>query len=167
MVPDSSFLFCDEISVSVDVRITNNIYNYLKEYVEHGGSILLTSQNLKEIETLSDRVALLYNGKIIDIDSPRRLSKKILEYELIEMVFESPINENAKFQEFLTELQNIAKSEIQVLSHKKLRIRCQNAHSILPDISLLLNKYSLYPLLEVGKPNLQDALQRLMEAEQK
>lgn len=158
LIPESEMLFCDEISVSIDPIITERIYDYLREYVADGRSVLLTSQNIPEIESLSNRVALLHKGKIIEIDTPRSLSRKILEYETIDMKFEVELDTISSYKELISKLQNIKNVRLAEINSKNLRLKCTSAYDILSEIVSIMKTYDLKPLLEVGKPNLQDAM---------
>jgi ABC-type uncharacterized transport system ATPase subunit len=49
----------------LDIRATNYVRRRLLEAREAGGAIVLISQDLEELLSLSDRVAVLYRGKIV------------------------------------------------------------------------------------------------------
>ncbi len=139
----------------------------MKEYVEKGKSVLLTSQNLAEIESLSDRVAILHGGKIVEIGRPRIISKRLLEYEIIDIKFDEKFNRITKFNEFFFELQELDGGIADKSSNRTIRLRCSHAYDIVSNLITLLKKYSYFPLIEVGKPNLQDALKRLEQEEER
>ena len=51
----------------VDIGATEYIHQRLLEQREIGTAILLISEDLDEIRTLSDRIAVIYEGQIIGI----------------------------------------------------------------------------------------------------
>ncbi|QWQ38580.1 ABC transporter ATP-binding protein [Gemella sp. zg-570] len=51
----------------LDVGAINSIHKMLISYRDKGNSVLLISYDLDEILTLSDRIAVIYNGNIIDV----------------------------------------------------------------------------------------------------
>ena len=51
----------------LDVSAIEYVHNRLLEQRERGVAILLISQELEEILTLSDRIAVIYEGRIVDI----------------------------------------------------------------------------------------------------
>ncbi len=161
LIPDSKMLFCDEISRNIDPLILKNIYNYLTKFSRAGNSILLTSQNLTEIELLSDRAAILHEGKILEIGKLRDISKKLLKLELIDLKFDVPVVELSLYPEFEKEVRELKELNYEKINRKTIRFQIRDAYSLLPEISLLLNKYKLKPSVEVGKPNLTDALEIL------
>lgn len=61
------FLVCCQPTRGVDVGATEYIHNKLIEYRNNGNSMLLISADLEEIKALSDRIAVIYKGKIVAI----------------------------------------------------------------------------------------------------
>src|SRR5207245_3495413 len=54
----------------VDIGAIEFIHRRLIEQRDAGKAILLISAELEEIRSLSDRIAVMYEGKIVDIVSP-------------------------------------------------------------------------------------------------
>ncbi len=163
LVMNADLIFCDEISVSIDPIISKNIYLYLKEIVEEGKTVLLTSQNIDEVEDLSNRVALINEGKIMTVDTPRKISRNILKYEIIDLIFERNVSEIPKMSEFCNELETHKLFLSGIQDNNKLRVQCKTAKIFLADILQLLDKYSLNPAIEAGKANLKMAVQLIKE----
>lgn len=163
LIPQTKLIFCDEISVSLDPIIISNIYNYLRTFVKNGNGVLLTSQNLEEIETLSDRVALLHKGNIVEIGKPRELSKKLLKYELIDLKFDDNLENINEIDSLINKLEGIVTSTEKDIINNMVRIRVNKAYDVVSDIIDILKELNLAPAVEVGKPNLVDAIKRLEE----
>lgn len=71
-------LLMDEPTASLDPDIVFKIIKLIKELQEREKiSILFTSHNMDEVARLCDRVAFLAKGKIVVIDTPLELTKKI------------------------------------------------------------------------------------------
>jgi simple sugar transport system ATP-binding protein len=51
----------------LDIGATGFIRNKLTEQRDRGAAILLVSEDLDEIMTLSDRIAVMYGGEIVGI----------------------------------------------------------------------------------------------------
>ena len=71
-------LFLDEPTLGLDVQTRRAIWNYImKLNKKEGITIFLTTHYLEEADRLSDRVAIIDNGKILAVDSPRKLKDMI------------------------------------------------------------------------------------------
>ncbi|MHA2021362.1 MAG: ABC transporter ATP-binding protein [Candidatus Thorarchaeota archaeon] len=78
LLHDPLLLFLDEPTKGLDPLAARKIRGYLKDYVlKKGRSIFLTSHILSEVEYLSDRVSLLYDGVIGITGKPEKLVKSI------------------------------------------------------------------------------------------
>ena len=71
-------LFLDEPTLGLDVQTRRAIWSYImKLNKKEGITIFLTTHYLEEADKLSDRVAIIDNGKILAVDSPRKLKDMI------------------------------------------------------------------------------------------
>lgn len=67
-------LFLDEPTLGLDVQTRRAIWDYiLKLNKDEGITIFLTTHYMEEAEKLSDRVAIIDNGKIMVLDKPSNL----------------------------------------------------------------------------------------------
>ncbi|WP_315600491.1 ABC transporter ATP-binding protein [Abiotrophia defectiva] len=64
-------LFLDEPTSGLDPATAQAIHKLLKEVQAGGTTIFLTTHNMEEATKLCDRVALLNDGKIVSLDTPR------------------------------------------------------------------------------------------------
>ena len=63
----------------LDVGAINGIHKMLIDYRDKGNGVLLISFDLDEILTLSDRIAVIHNGNIIDVvDNDENVTKEQL-----------------------------------------------------------------------------------------
>jgi len=60
----------------LDVINALEIREIIREYVKEGTSVLLSSHNMLEIEFLSDRVALINQGKILETGTSEELKER-------------------------------------------------------------------------------------------
>ena len=71
-------LFLDEPTLGLDVQTRRAIWSYImKLNKKEGITIFLTTHYLEEADKLSDRVAIIDRGKILAVDSPRKLKDMI------------------------------------------------------------------------------------------
>lgn len=75
-------LFLDEPTLGLDPQTRAHIWEYvIRMRKEHGLTIFMTTHYMQEAE-VCDRVAIIDNGKIIDLDTPANLKVKYQETTL-------------------------------------------------------------------------------------
>ncbi len=76
----------DEPGSGLDVLHAYHVREIIKRYVkDQGGSVLLSSHNMLEVEYLCDRVALLNKGKIVVEGKPKELKERFTSQNLEEV----------------------------------------------------------------------------------
>jgi ABC-2 type transport system ATP-binding protein len=65
MVGRPRLLFLDEPTVGLDIQARELVWATLRDLIEAGCSIVLTTHYLEEAETLADRVAVIAKGRVI------------------------------------------------------------------------------------------------------
>jgi len=73
LVHNPDVVFLDEPTVALDPAIRKHLWGKILELKREGKTICLTTHYLDEAEYLSDRVSILYRGKILETDSPQNL----------------------------------------------------------------------------------------------
>ncbi len=76
LMHDPRVLVLDEPTKDLDPMLRKEILAMLKKINHAGMTIVMTSHLLDEIETVSDYLAVLHNGKILCCDSPLALKNK-------------------------------------------------------------------------------------------
>lgn len=75
-------LLLDEPTTGLDPRSKREVQSVVMELRrEQGTTILLTTHDMIEAETLCDRIAIMNNGKIVAMDTPSRLKRTIVSDE--------------------------------------------------------------------------------------
>jgi ABC-2 type transport system ATP-binding protein len=82
LVGDPELLFLDEPTTGFDPAARRAAWDTIRELRSLGKTILLTTHYLDEAERLSDRVAVLREGRIVTIGAPRELIGAGLETEI-------------------------------------------------------------------------------------
>lgn len=72
-------LFLDEPTTGLDPQARRHLWDLIHQVKEKGITVILTTHYLEEAEMLCDRVAIMDNGKIIALDSPKNLIKALLK----------------------------------------------------------------------------------------
>lgn len=83
-------LLLDEPTASLDPEIAHVVVDLIQSLREKEGvSILYTSHNMSEVESLCDEVVFLDHGKVLTIDTPLGLTKRIGKAQL-KITFDGP-----------------------------------------------------------------------------
>ncbi|WIV12467.1 ABC transporter ATP-binding protein [Proteiniborus sp. MB09-C3] len=81
LINDPRILFLDEPTIGLDPIGAKDLRNIILKLKEEGKTILLTTHYMHEADELCDRIAIINNGELIDIDTPKQLKLKYLEDE--------------------------------------------------------------------------------------
>lgn len=101
-------LFLDEPTLGLDVQTRRRIWEYMGEMSKREGiTTILTTHYIEEAEKLCDRVAVVDVGKIIAIDTPENLKKRI-GGDIISLRVEEGLD---KLKERLSEMEGLRNIE--------------------------------------------------------
>jgi ABC-2 type transport system ATP-binding protein len=79
LVHGPEVFFLDEPTTGLDPQARHNLWDLVREVRDRGVTVIMTTHYMEEAELLCDRVAVMDNGKIIAIDSPKNLVKALLK----------------------------------------------------------------------------------------
>jgi len=72
-------LFLDEPTIGLDPKNARIVKDIIREFREEGGTVLLTTHLMNDVEELCDRVGFMVDGRIEEIDTPRNLKLRHAE----------------------------------------------------------------------------------------
>jgi lipooligosaccharide transport system ATP-binding protein len=84
MISDPTVLVLDEPTTALDPDVRRSLWEVLVNARRQGIAILLSTHYMEEASRLCDRVAILHQGKILAIDSPKNLIAKHITCEVVE-----------------------------------------------------------------------------------
>ncbi len=70
-------LLLDEPTTGLDPRTRNDLWSFIKELVEEGSTVLLTTQYMEEAEYLADQIVLLDTGRVVASGTADQLKDQI------------------------------------------------------------------------------------------
>lgn len=70
--------FMDEPTTGLDPQARRNLWELVQAVRDRGVTVIMTTHYMDEAELLCDRVAIMDEGKIIALDSPKNLIKQLL-----------------------------------------------------------------------------------------
>lgn len=78
LVHKPKLFFMDEPTTGLDPQARRNLWELIRQVQSRGVTVLLTTHYMDEAEMLCDRVAVMDNGRIIALDTPKNLVKQLL-----------------------------------------------------------------------------------------
>ena len=91
LLNDPQALFLDEPSAGLDPQARLEIHELVQDLRREQRTILLTTHYIEEAEKLCDRVAIIDEGRIIAIGTPRQIQEKTLSDSTIEIECAQPV----------------------------------------------------------------------------
>ena len=76
LVNDPKVLFLDEPTTGLDPQAKHNLWDLVLELNKSGKTIVLTTHNMEEAESLCQRIAIMDHGKVVAEDTPQNLILK-------------------------------------------------------------------------------------------
>ncbi len=90
VVNEPQLLFLDEPTTGLDPQVRLEIHSLIKEQRDAKTSIVLTTHYIEEAEQLCDRVAIIDQGRIIEIGTPREIQQRVLGDSMIQLTVTTP-----------------------------------------------------------------------------
>jgi ABC-2 type transport system ATP-binding protein len=79
LVHGPKVFFLDEPTTGLDPQARRNLWDLVRDVKKRGVTVIMTTHYMDEAEILCDRVAIMDNGKIIALDTPKNLIKNLLK----------------------------------------------------------------------------------------
>jgi ABC-2 type transport system ATP-binding protein len=92
MMHDPEVLFLDEPSTGLDPQTRLLLWEIIREYNRNGKTILLTTHNMEEADSLCHRIAIVDHGKVIARGTPAELKSSIPGGYLVRVKLSAPVN---------------------------------------------------------------------------
>jgi ABC-2 type transport system ATP-binding protein len=78
LVHRPKLFFMDEPTTGLDPQARRNLWDLIKRTRDSGVTIVMTTHYMEEAELLCDRVAIMDDGVIVALDSPKQLIDQLL-----------------------------------------------------------------------------------------
>lgn len=153
MLHDPDVLFLDEPTVGIDPVGARALRDIIKDMVALGKTILLTTHYMFEAEELCDRIAIIKEGKIVALDTPSELKRRVSGDSVIDVQFKSG---GANQLERLKSMgDRIVLNTTHINGHELVSIRTKEPSSVMEVLAPLLEHHQIQNL-EVRNPTLED-----------
>jgi len=138
LMNDSDILLLDEPTTGLDPLMRKSFLEVLKKEKSKGKTILISSHIFQELEELCDRVALIKDGKIIDIAEMEKINNPEQREYKIEFL------DKKNFDEFLNEKFNIV-----TIREKQNQVILKVDINSLSNFIVTLSKYQIKFITEI------------------
>ncbi len=79
LVHGPKLFFLDEPTTGLDPQARRNLWDLIRDVRDRGVTVIMTTHYMDEAELLCDRVAIMDKGKIISLDTPKKLIRALIE----------------------------------------------------------------------------------------
>jgi len=91
LVNDPQVVFLDEPTAGLDPQVRREIYDIIEELKRGKKTVLITTHYIEEAERLCDRVAIVDQGRVIALGTPRELKQRSAGKTRIEVRLARPV----------------------------------------------------------------------------
>jgi len=153
LVHKPEILFLDEPTTGLDPSARRSMWELIKDLHAQGITIVLTTHYMEEAEYLCQRVAIMDQGKILQIDQPRKLIENLSKTYNLSFFVPKALPEN-----FFEGAAGIAKVHNEF---PKVLLEIENV-GVLPEIVAMLGKAGInYSSLNLKTATLEDVYLQL------
>ncbi|ANB61660.1 ABC transporter ATP-binding protein [Anoxybacteroides amylolyticum] len=122
LLHEPKLLILDEPTNGLDPLMQNTFFELLFEERKKGATIFFSSHILSEVQKLCDRVAIIKEGKLVQVETVEHLTKKNLKYVTVELEqgkrLDFHLDGVVKKEEKGSEIKLLYKGEIKQLIHQ-------------------------------------------------
>ena len=98
LVNEPRVVFLDEPTAGLDPQVRREIYDIIEELKRGKKTVLLTTHYIEEAERLCDRVAIVDQGRVIALGTPRELKQRSAGTTRIEVRLTKPLTDGTLAQ---------------------------------------------------------------------
>jgi ABC-2 type transport system ATP-binding protein len=152
LLNDPQVLFLDEPSAGLDPQARLEIHELVQDLRREQRTILLTTHYIEEAEKLCDRVAIMDEGRIIALGTPRQIQEKTLAYSTIEIECAEPLAETT-----LPEWEGAVKTALDERRVKIAVVSSRPARTIVGMVKWLDERNIDLVDIHIRRPSLEEA----------
>ncbi len=150
LVHNPQVLIMDEPTADLDPLLRKNMLNLIRDINKKGTTIVLTTQLMQEVDEICDRIAILFNKKIIEEGDPKKIKQKYGKSN-IEGVF------TKIFSQKRDEIEKENESKINHLVKRIKNLKKDDKHEIIKKIKEIKD-----PEAEVPKNITPEAIEKVL-----
>lgn len=158
LLNDAPVLLFDEPTASLDPQSSHLIRDMIRDLKREGHAIILTTHNMEEADALSDRVAIIDRGKIVNLGSPSELKQRVKSSDIIEIEARNLVEQTVGSLQSFSEVSKVAIMPTASTSETELlRVHVEKGKEVLPKIlEFLVRKQVTITKVSFIEPTLED-----------
>lgn len=157
LIPNAPVVLLDEPTLGLDPQSALNLREIILDIKREGRTVLLTTHYMEEADFLSDRIAIIDNGKIIALDTPQNLKDSLNEIKAIKIEIDKVSDKLINDISNLESVKNVIKTYSEEKRNYTLTIHHCDGESIIQNILDCLGKNGMKVLnVNVLEPSLED-----------
>jgi len=159
LVNDPELVFMDEPTIGLDPQAARDTRAMIKQLVQKGKTILLTTHYMFEADELCRRIGVISNGEIVALDTPDGLKRFVKDISVIEVEAFGVVDAD------ITALRQ--RSEVKTVSanldgeRQTVRIQTPKGSEFIPEVTKILSGAKIFDI-RTKEPTLEDAYLRLV-----
>ena len=159
LLNEAPVLLFDEPTASLDPQSSHLIRDIIRDLKQEGHAIILTTHNMEEADTLSDRVAIIDRGKIVILGPPSELKQKVKSSDIIEIEARNVVEQTVNALQSFSEVSKVAITpSSQGGETQLLRVHVEKGKEVLPRIlEFFVRKQVTITKVTFIEPTLEDA----------
>lgn len=92
LVNDPEAVFLDEPTTGLDPQARHSFWDLIRDMHRQGKTVIVTTHYMEEAEALCERVAIMDQGRIMALDTPRQLIRDLAFDNTVECSFAGPVH---------------------------------------------------------------------------
>jgi len=125
MLHNPSVLLLDEPTSAMDPHSAKLVRDTILELRDDRRAIIVCTHNLAEAELLADRIAIIYDGRIVTEDDPETLKRELLAVRRFEIQLDNPLDGAVLDLESMVRVEAINENLIRYTTNDPININPQ------------------------------------------
>src|SRR5512138_113191 len=150
-------LLLDEPTLGLDPQAARNLRELIATLKQEGHTILLTTHYMEEADQLSDRIGIIDAGKVIALDTPEGLKRRIDQQEVIRLELTGWHDDIASKLKSIAGIEHITTRRQEEADIWEVNLHAQNSRAALPRIvEHISGNGTRLVNMNIVKPSLED-----------
>ena len=154
LVHNPKIVFLDEPTSGLDVMSSISLRMLIRKLGEGGTTVFLTTHYIEEADQLSDRVGVIVNGIIMEVDTPENIKRKYAGKDSLDIHFSREPDKN-----FIQKLERVLDLQVE---GKSVRIESPSIIFTLKTVAEISSEHGIeIAEINTSKPSLEEAFMEL------